>query len=93
MELRGSTVLLTGATGGIGAAIARALHAEGASLVLSGRNRELLDPLVAELGAVAAPCDLTDRAALNALLADHAGVDILIANAGVPATGTLDTYD
>ncbi|MDQ8044104.1 MAG: SDR family NAD(P)-dependent oxidoreductase, partial [Solirubrobacteraceae bacterium] len=45
------------------------------------------------LGAVAAPCDLTDRAALNALLADHSDVDILIANAGVPATGTLDTYD
>jgi short-subunit dehydrogenase len=92
MELRGSSVLLTGATGGLGAAIARALHREGASLVLTGRKQELLDPLAAELDAVAAPCDLTDRASLNALLAAHGNVDILVANAGVPATGNVDTY-
>ncbi|MDO9356198.1 MAG: SDR family NAD(P)-dependent oxidoreductase [Solirubrobacteraceae bacterium] len=92
MDLRGSTVLLTGATGGLGAAIARGLHAEGAKLVLSGRKVELLEPLAEELGAVAAPCDLTDRAALEALLTEHAGIDILIANAAVPATGELDSY-
>jgi short-subunit dehydrogenase len=92
MDLRGSTVLLTGATGGLGAAIARGLHAKGARLVLSGRKVELLEPLAKELDAVAAPCDLTDRAALQALLAEHAAVDILIANAAVPATGDLDSY-
>lgn len=92
MQLRGSTVLITGATGGLGTAIARGLHAEGATLVLSGRNRALLDPLAAELGATAAPCDLTDRAQLNQLIADHGDVDILIANAGVPATGELDSF-
>lgn len=92
MDLRGSSVLLTGATGGLGAAIARALHAEGASLVLTGRNRTLLDPLAAELGADAAPADLTDRAALQSLVADHPEVDILIANAAVPASGLLDSF-
>jgi short-subunit dehydrogenase len=92
MQLRDSTVLLTGATGGLGAAMARALHREGAQLILSGRNRALLDPLAAELGAIAVPCDLTDRAALRELLAEYATVDVLIANAAVPATGLLDTF-
>ncbi len=93
MDLRGSSVLLTGATGGLGAAIARSLKSQGASLVLSGRNRSLLDPLAAELGAVAAPADLTDRAALTALAEAHGDVDILIANAAVPASGLLDSFD
>ncbi len=92
MDLPGSSVLLTGATGGLGAAIARGLKAQGASLVLSGRNRSLLDPLAAELGAQAAPCDLTDRAALQALVEAHSGVDILIANAAVPASGELESF-
>lgn len=92
MDLRGSSVLLTGATGGLGAAIARALKAEGASLVLSGRNRALLDPLATELGAVAAPADLTDRAALQSLVSGHPETDILIANAGVPASGPLESF-
>jgi short-subunit dehydrogenase len=92
MQLRGSKVLLTGATGGLGAAMARALRAEGANLVLSGRKRELLDPLAAELGAIAAPCDLTDRAALSGLLADHPDTDVLIANAAVPASGLLESF-
>lgn len=93
MKLRGSSVLLTGATGGLGAAIARALKAQGAELVLSGRNTSLLDPLAAELGAVAAPADLTDRAALKALVDAHSSVDILIANAAVPASGLLESFD
>ncbi len=92
MQLSGKTVLLTGATGGLGAAIARRLHREGASLVLSGRNETLLTALAGELGAVAEVCDLTDRAALQALLAAHADVDVVIANAAVPATGALDSF-
>lgn len=92
MELQGASVLLTGATGGLGAAIARALHTEGCSLVLSGRNETLLDPLAAELGATAAPCDLTDRAALRALIGAHQDTEILIANAAVPASGELASF-
>lgn len=92
MEVRGAKVLLTGATGGLGEAMARALAAEGAQLVLSGRKLEVLEPLAAELGATAAPCDVTDRAALNALLEAHGDADILIANAAVPATGELDSF-
>jgi short-subunit dehydrogenase len=93
MQLRGKTVLLTGATGGLGGAIARALHREGCSLVLTGRNVEILDALADELSAVAAPADLTDRAQLLALCAAHPKVDILIANAGVSSTGAIDSYD
>lgn len=92
MQVRGAKVLLTGATGGLGEAIARALAAEGANLVLSGRKLEVLEPLAAELGAIAAPCDVTDRAALQQLLDDHSDADIVIANAAVPATGELDTF-
>lgn len=92
MQLRDSKVLLTGATGGLGAAMAREFAAHGARLVLSGRNRALLDPLAEELGAIAAPCDLTDRVALRALLAEHPDTDVLIANAAVPATGAIDSF-
>ncbi len=92
MQLRDSKVLLTGATGGLGAAMARAIKAEGGRLVLSGRNREVLDALAEELDAIAAPCDLTDRAALRALLAEHGDADVLIANAAVPASGALDSF-
>ena len=92
MQLRDSTVLLTGATGGLGAAMARALRARGANLVLTGRNEALLAPLAEELGAVAAPCDLADRSALSRLLEEHADVDALIANAAVPASGVLESF-
>ena len=60
MNLAGRTVLLTGATGGLGHAIARRLHAEGAQLVLTGRRAEVLEPLAAETGARAVAVDLAD---------------------------------
>jgi uncharacterized protein len=89
MELKGANILLTGATGGLGEAIARALHERGAALVLSGRRVDALDALATELGARTIPCDLSDRAAVEHL-ADAAGdVDVLVANAGLPGTGTL----
>ena len=89
MELKGAKVLLTGATGGLGEAIARALSERGAALVLSGRRVEALDALATELGARAIPCDLSDRAGVERL-ADAAGdVDVLVANAGLPGAGTL----
>ena len=87
MNLAGRTVLLTGATGGLGQAIARRLHALGASLVLTGRRTDVLEPLAAETGARAMAVDLADPAAVDALAADCADVDVLIANAGLPASG------
>lgn len=87
MELNGSSVLLTGATGGIGHAIARALRAEGASLLLTGRRTDVLEPLAAEVGGTATAVDLSDRAAVEALIEQARDVDVLVANAALPASG------
>jgi short-subunit dehydrogenase len=89
MELRGSSVLLTGATGGIGHAIARQLHAAGASLLLTGRRTDVLEPLAAEVGGRATAVDLADRAAVDRLLDEAGDVDILVANAALPASGDI----
>lgn len=89
MELRDRTVLLTGATGGIGHAIARACAARGASLVLTGRRTDVLDGLASELGAERVAVDLADRAQLDGLLDAHGDADVLIANAALPATGMI----
>jgi 3-oxoacyl-[acyl-carrier protein] reductase len=88
-SLEGKTALVTGATGGIGGAIARALQAQGARVAVSGTRVEALQALVAELGegAVALPCNLGDAASVEALIpaADAAlgQVDILVNNAGI----------
>jgi short-subunit dehydrogenase len=95
MQLSGSTVLLTGATGGIGQAIARMLHARGAKLILTGRRAEVLDQLQEELGGSPRqlPADLTTtQDALD--LAEFAGdVDVLVANAALPASGAFDSFE
>ena len=88
-ELKGRKALVTGATGGIGGAIARALHARGAEVVLSGTRREVLDKLAAELGerVHVVPANLADTAEVEALVpaAEQAlgGLDILVNNAGI----------
>jgi len=88
-ELKGRKALVTGATGGIGGAIARALHARGAEVVLSGTRREVLDKLAAELGerVHVVPANLADTAEVEALVpaAEEAmgGLDILVNNAGI----------
>jgi 3-oxoacyl-[acyl-carrier protein] reductase len=88
-DLTGKTALITGATGGIGGAIARALHAQGATVALSGTRREVLDQLAAELGerTHVLPCNLADKDEVEALVprAEEAmgQLDILVANAGV----------
>ena len=89
-DLSGHRALVTGATGGIGAAIARALHARGATVVLSGTRENVLAERVGELGerAHAAPCDLSDMEAVKALpkqAEEMAGgaIDILVNNAGI----------
>ncbi len=92
MKLAGQRVLLTGATGGIGSAVARRLSAEGADLVLSGRRVDVLAALAEETGAAVIAADLSDPAETERLVAAAGEIDILIANAGLPATGRLSMY-
>ena len=88
-DLTGRKALVTGATGGLGGAIARMLHAQGASVALSGTRVEALDALAAELGerAVVTPCNLAEKESVEALVpaAEEklGGLDILVNNAGV----------
>jgi short-subunit dehydrogenase len=92
VNLAGRSVLLTGATGGLGHAIARRLRAAGAELVLTGRRTEVLEPLAAETGARSLAVDLTDADAVARLAAECADVDVLVANAGLPGTGHLSSF-
>lgn len=92
MDLRGAKVLLTGATGGIGQALAQELAAGGGDLVLTGRRTDMLDPLAEKLGGRAVPADLTDRAGIEDLLNAAGDIDVLVANAALPATGLLADY-
>jgi short-subunit dehydrogenase len=96
LDLRGARVLLTGASSGIGAALARRLAAEGSRLVLASRSRERLEALAESIraaagDAVAAPADVADPAQRAALVetavAALGGLDVLINNAGVGASG------
>jgi uncharacterized protein len=89
MQIPGSHVLLTGATGGIGAAIARAFAQRGATLVVSGRRSEVLEPLAAEVGGRAVACDLAEREEVERLITETGDIDVLVANAALPASGTL----
>ena len=88
-DLIGRTALVTGASGGLGGAIARALHAQGAVVALSGTRRDALEALAAELGdrAHVTPCDLADPASVEALVptaeAAVGPLDVLVNNAGV----------
>src|ERR1700760_3912049 len=89
-DLTGKTALVTGASGGIGGAIAKALHGQGATVVLSGTRQDALDKLKAELGerAFTAIGNLSDTASVEALPkvaedAAGAGIDILVNNAGI----------
>ncbi|SFQ17021.1 SDR family NAD(P)-dependent oxidoreductase [Amycolatopsis rubida] len=91
-KLRGAKTLLTGATGGIGRTLARTLAAHGADPVLTGRRAELLEPLAAQVGGRAVPADLADRGAVEELLAAAGEIDIVVANAALPATGLLAGY-
>ena len=82
-DLRGATALVTGATGGIGSAVARALAAKGMEVVVSGRNEEQLAALERELGARPVRADLSDLSQVETLAAAAEPVDVLVSNAGV----------
>src|SRR5262249_3155332 len=82
--------LVTGATGGIGHAIARALRGRGAKLVLTGRKTDVLGRLARELEAQVFAVDLADRHSLEHLIERTESVDILVANAALPASGRID---
>ena len=88
-DLNGKVALVTGATGALGGEIARALHAQGATLAISGTRQESLDKLAGELGerVQAFPCDLSNRESTEALVPavekTFEKLDILVANAGV----------
>src|ERR1700754_1857037 len=92
MNLNGARVLLTGATGGLGQAIARGLHARGAVLTLTGRRVEMREPLGAELGGRAIEADLALPDAPARLLEEAGEVDVLVANAGLPGSGRLNSF-
>ena len=94
-DLTGKTALITGATGGIGGAIARALHGQGAQVVLSGTRAEALEVLKADLGdrALILPCDLMNGDSVDGLYAaaeaEVGEVHIVVSNAGVTRDGLL----
>src|ERR1700755_251121 len=98
IDLAGKTVIVTGASSGIGAAAARRLYAAGAHPVLAARRADRLDELSQELdGALAVPTDVTDPAQVRDLVAAtldrHQRIDGLVNNAGVSMHGPLDQVD
>ena len=95
-DLTGKTALVTGASGGLGSAIARAMHAQGAHVVLSGTREAVLQDLASQLGArtSSVAANLSDPAAVDGLVeaaeaAAGAPIDILVANAGITKDGLL----
>jgi short-subunit dehydrogenase len=94
VNLQGARVLLTGASGGIGNAIARALHGRGATLAITGRRVDALEALKDELGdrVDVLQADLAKREDVDALPSRAGTVDVLVANAGLPASGDLGSF-
>jgi short-subunit dehydrogenase len=92
MKLHGAKVLVTGATGGIGRALAVELARRGGEMVLTGRRTDLLDPLAEQLGGRAIPADLDNPDAVEELLNTAGEIDVLVANAALTASGLLADY-
>jgi len=92
VRLEDSTALVTGASGGIGHAIVRALRARGATVLASGRRRDVLEELAREVdGVEPLVADLSDPAQVAALVFGRR-IDVLVANAALPASGRLETF-
>jgi short-subunit dehydrogenase len=92
-ELRGARVLVTGASGGLGRAIAVALRAQGAELVVTGRRREAVEAVAAEVSGQAIVADLAERRQLSRILDEAGDLDVLVANAALPASGDLAEWE
>ncbi|MEF2529357.1 MULTISPECIES: SDR family NAD(P)-dependent oxidoreductase [Streptomyces] len=92
MRFDGSTVLLTGATGGLGTELAGALAGKGASLVLTGRRKDALQAAADRLGARAVVADLADPADVERLAEECGDIDVLVANAALPSSGDILDY-
>jgi short-subunit dehydrogenase len=97
VDLEGKRLLLSGATGGLGRAIAEQLAGKGATLVLSSRRQEQLEELARSLAGGAARhevvvADLAEPGAAQKLVEDAGNVDGLVANAALPATGRLESF-
>jgi short-subunit dehydrogenase len=92
MEITGRTVLLTGATGGIGHAIARALHARGAQLILTGRRADVLAPLADEVSGTALAADLSRQVDVERLIEEAGHADVVVHNAALPASGDILSF-
>src|SRR3569833_2785024 len=90
MDVSGKTVLVTGATGGLGQAIARAFAGRGAKLMLTGWRTEVLKPLAGELSAQVLAIDLADADDVQRLIDASGDVDVLLANAALPASGRIE---
>jgi len=91
--LEGKRALVTGSTSGIGLAIARALHAEGAGIVLNGFGDEAeIAKLCEELGASHSGADLTDVAQIEAMMAEAGAIDILVNNAGMQHVAPIEEF-
>ena len=86
---------MTGATGGIGGAVARALHKRGAHVLLTGRREELLEELRAQLGerVDVLPADLAEPGGAARLAGEAGAVDVLVANAALPASGRVEDFE
>ncbi len=94
VDLSSSRALVTGASGGIGEAIVRALHGRGATVVATARRQEVLERLAADLGdrVQVLAADLADADAVEALPERAGRIDVLVANAALPASGPYDSF-
>ncbi|HEX8854641.1 MAG TPA: SDR family NAD(P)-dependent oxidoreductase [Thermoleophilaceae bacterium] len=94
LDLSGQRALITGASGGIGNAIARELHSRGAHVILSGRRADALESLAGDLGprAEVIAADLADAFDVRSLLERAGKVDVLVANAALPGSGEVDSF-
>lgn len=93
MFLKGKRALVTGSTSGIGLAIARALHAQGAEIMLNGFGDDAeIKQLCTELSAEHSAADLTDPASIEAMMADAGEIDILVNNAGMQHVSPVEDF-
>jgi short-subunit dehydrogenase len=92
MDLRNAHALVTGASGGIGTALVLALAERGAKVTLTGRRKDVLSELAERVGGTVIAADLADRDAPEQLMSQVGRVDVLVANAALPASGLLSDF-